>query len=220
MQHRYAGHRRVRCCGPLQGDAVDRVEFEGGRLLPVDHHARPVGAHACSHLQHALDEIRSFDRLRETLLIGGIDYFLHQFSDQLPGFRAVQQPVGRQAGQGTEAVERDVPDQFFPANPGEVCIGLAGDAGLAENFGEPFGPGTEFASKLSDANGALVEVMNRARFAAVAAEKSDAADDLLPVEGGCQNLFIAEAVLQGQDGCLRLRPGGGSGRPAGRWRRP
>ncbi len=51
--------------------------------------------------------------------------------------------------------------------------------------------------------------MHRARFAAIAAEESDAADNLLPVEGGCQDLFVAEAVLQGQDRCSGCDQGAG-----------
>jgi hypothetical protein len=142
--------------------------------LPVDHHAWPVGAHACGRLQHTLDEKGSFDRLVKALSVGSVDHFLHQIGDQLPGLQAVQQLIGGQVGQGTEAVEGDVPDQFLPADSGEVGTGLAGDAGLVEGCGELLDPGANLSGKFSNTNRALVEVVNRSRVAAIAAEEGDA----------------------------------------------
>ena len=68
---------------------------------------------------------------------------------------------------------------------------------------EVFGQGLESAAgplcEFSDADGALVKVVNCAGFAAVTAEKGNSTYDLLRGEGRCQQLLVAEAVLQGQD---------------------
>ena len=73
---------------------------------------------------------------------------------------------------------------------------------VIDRFDPQDSPGLLAAGIVADANSALAEVPDRTRFAAIGAEKGDAAHDLLRRECLGELLLIAETVLQGQNGCF------------------
>lgn len=108
---------------------------------------------------------------------------------------------GGEAGGGSDAesVEGDVPDQLFPMGPGEVGGGGAGDAGAFEEGGQGVcgrgGAGVEG----SEDDATMGEVSDGSGGDAVEADEAEAAEDAIRAGEGEECLFVAEAVLEGED---------------------
>lgn len=131
---------------------------------------------------------------------GGIDDFTHEITDE-GGERRTGKEMFRvqAAGDDGEAVERDVPDELFPAREGEAGLDAAWDVAGAEGVRNGEGAFTRAVEMLAKGDEALGAVIDHSGGEAVDADETQAAEDPLGAEMTGEELFIAEAVLQGEE---------------------
>lgn len=194
-------------------------QFERPALLEVDQRGGFVGAHDASAFDLFVGELmRRFVSERGR----GPDDFVHQFADKSFPARVTQQFVGRKnrcerlpiynrrfrIDQGfvagdcgdAETVKWDVPDEFVPVSVREVFRDFAIHAGVAKHARDivraRLGPALEFAED----DDAMAEMLHDSGRGAVQTDKTKPAHDLLDGKQPGKFLFIAEPILQGENG--------------------
>jgi hypothetical protein len=102
-----------------------------------------------------------------------------------------------------EAVEGDVPDQFFPLRLRQIVGDLAGNPGVLKHRGQFLRARLGRLLKLAEHDQAVVQVMDDARFEAVEANEAEAAENLFRREEPGQLFGVAQAVLECDDDRVR-----------------
>jgi hypothetical protein len=102
----------------------------------------------------------------------------------------------------TQSVEGDVPSELFPVSAREVFTNPARDSSGLENCSQFGSARTGPALKLTEDDLAMVNVMNQAGLQAVQANETEPAQNLFRGHELRELLFVAQAILQGEDsGC-------------------
>ena len=116
----------------------------------------------------------------------------------------------------TQAIERNIPDQFFPMSLSQVRGDLARNSSMPKHprdvMRARFGP----ALKFSQHHQSMIDVLNHARFEAVQANKTKAAHNLFRGKQARKLLLVAKSVLQSENGRRRITRGG-SNAETDRW---
>ncbi len=215
--------------GAAQGFLEHGVEFQRQPVLEIEERGGFIGTHLGGVLDHLVGEFKGhivalgagggddFEhefvdegvpaRVGEEEVGGEAGVERTRKGTPLPGplllgRRGRRNCKGVEAGGAgdAQAIEGDVPDEFFPAGFGEGIGDGAGDTGMADGAGDIMGARFGPAVELAHDDLAVGLVIDDAGFDPVQADEAEAAEDLFGWKYLREGFFVAQAVLQGEDG--------------------
>ena len=99
-----------------------------------------------------------------------------------------------------EAVERNVPNKFFPMGMSQVFGNGTGDASLTKVFGELMSARLWRALKFAENDFTMISVPDDAGFDAIEADKAKTAENSLRRDELGEGFFVSKPILQREDG--------------------